>query len=61
LKKSFIEKKLFWRAANSEQEHSVFEEKFFSVFLWKNGRVQIEKKFYWKKTFLKSSKFWTRT
>ena len=38
-------------AADSEQEQSAFEEKFFLVFL-KIGRVQIGKEFYWKKVFL---------
>ena len=37
-------------AADSEQEQSAFEEKFFLVFL-KIGRVQIGKEFYWKKSF----------
>jgi hypothetical protein len=44
----------------------VFSKKSFSQFFSEKTAESrkksfIERKFYWKKTFLKSSKFWTRT
>ena len=51
MEKSFIEKSFSWRAADFKQEQSVFEEKFFLVFL-KIGSLD------WKKVLLKKSFSW---
>ena len=45
--------------ADSEQEQSVLEKKFFLGFFLKNGRVQIGKSFIEGKIFMKSSRFRT--
>ena len=57
----FYWKKVFLKGSRFRTRTKWFEEKFFLVFLWKDGRSRLVNNFIEKKLFLKGSRFRTRT